>query len=87
MHRALVAGEDRRVRTHCRAAYWQVRDIVLAVCTGGKSVYNDSQCNPNALVLDIEQLQNADFIARLGLASGVKGLAYELFRDDFAQSW
>jgi hypothetical protein len=50
MHRDVAAGEDRRVRAHCLAANWQVRDMVACCVVGslirdGPIIYASSLSN------------------------------------------
>jgi hypothetical protein len=65
MHRDVVAGEDRRVRAHCLAANWQVRDMV-ACCVVGR-VIRDGPIIHAFIALERMQSRGAD--AQTGLAA------------------
>jgi hypothetical protein len=68
MHRDVVAGEERRARAHCLAAYWQERDMV-GVLYGGR---NDTKCPIDVRCSCPGEQRNIDSIRG---AASVLGLA------------
>lgn len=65
MHRDVVAGEERRTRAHCLAAYWQERDMVGEVY-GGR---NDMRCPIDVSLLLHGREESRGAASVLGLAT------------------
>lgn len=58
MHRALLMGDDRKLRAHWRAAYWQVRDMAWEAFVRWEMLYLDIQWPLSGVVWSWEKLRS-----------------------------